>query len=65
MTDKFFQIDLQATGNHPAPPERRLAALLKAALRRFGFVCTGYRKVDSAPQPASLEPRRKDGSHAK
>jgi hypothetical protein len=61
--NQHFQIELQALPNHPAPPARRLAALLKAALRRFGFICTGYREVAPPSPPDAPSPVRKDSTH--
>jgi hypothetical protein len=47
-----------APGNYQAPPEKRLARLLKCMLRGYGWRCVGCRPVDP-PAPAGEIPEGK------
>jgi len=47
-----------APGNWQAPPEKRLARLLKAMLRSWGWRCTRCQPAAPEDKPAQLEGQR-------
>lgn len=56
-TDTYI-LQLRPTpGNWPAPPEKRLARLLKCALRSFGWRCVG---VHPQREQSEVEPELAD-----
>jgi hypothetical protein len=60
MNDAIYEIKLRSVGEHPNTPARRLAQLLKLALRGFGLRAISVREVAPATQPDATAEAEKD-----